>query len=114
MLAFFNTCPLVLIITCSIGISFPADSMALFMITGRPEQQGTSMTRAVMLLILADLKISVNFWIYWGISSNLGQPTTTTFPLIKSWCRVGYAMGTQSATTKSSASFKKGAVGGTK
>jgi len=53
--------PLVLIAISSMGMSFPAASMALFTIMGRPEQQGTSIIRAVMLLMSATLNISVNF-----------------------------------------------------
>jgi len=50
--------PRVLMGTCLTGIFLPAASMARWMITGRAEQQGTSMTRAVMLLISAILNIS--------------------------------------------------------
>ena len=52
--------PRVLTTISSKGISLPAASIPFFTIAGRPEQQGTSITIVVTLLIPAVVKMSVN------------------------------------------------------
>src|SRR5208337_3115162 len=82
-------------------------------IMGSFEQQGTSMMTTVTLLMSAVLKISANFCIYASASSNLGHPSIITLSFRNSPWKSGYATGVQSAATRRSAPFRKGAVGGT-
>ncbi len=103
-----NIWPLVLTTTSSTGMSAPEISRPFLTIIGNPEQQGTSITTVVMLLMPALRKTCANLSIYFWASSSFGHPIITALPFRKSRCRLGKATGTQSARTRRSAPFKTG------